>query len=337
MHFSEFTHDLAHARKLDQLIHFAEEAMRTMHPDVVRRLRTSTEQFITQNYGRDSTFYSNYRDIDSWSSQYNLQEIKGLLQAMKDDIEDSQGTSTTHFSTPQQLDESDPMIHQLTGILLELFYTNVHYNRQAIENLITLDSNYFEYRLQDALAIYQKFIDRKIIAYIGIGQAFCITEQGRKLYERKYTKKNPSFHQPIDSNNQAFPFDVFICHASIDKPLLQSVLADFQRLSISYWLDEDQIRPGDNIINKLSEGLQQCRFVLICISNNQLGSIWSQYEYQSMLTSILSKQSEQILLPFVHDDIQEKDIPTFLQPIRRIRKSKSEEYQQLLTFLAKKV
>ena len=32
------------------------------------------------------------------------------------------------------------------------------------------------------------------------------------------------------------------------------------------WFDEDQILPGDDIIQRMSEGITQCRYYVICLS-----------------------------------------------------------------------
>lgn len=327
------TRDLVQVRKLDQLIVLAGHAMQIMEPGTISRLRASTKQFISQRYGKGSSFWSHYRKIDSWNSLYNLQEVKGVLQAMRDEIGDELEFYNAIPKDSILREESSPVIRRLTGIILSLFYENVHYNWDAIKNLIELNSDYFEFRVHDAADVFEKFKNRNIIAFTGLGQAYCITDQGKKLYEQRYA---PGLKTPSSSAiliDQRFFFEVFVCHASKDKPFLEKVLAEFQQRGISYWLDEEQIRPGDIAIDKLSEGLLQSRFILVCISRNQFASNWSQFEYQSMLTSILSNESGQTLLPFVLDDTLDKDIPPFLRPIKRMRLSKPDEYKQLLTFL----
>ncbi|MDP1676399.1 MAG: COR domain-containing protein [Bacteroidota bacterium] len=132
-----------------------------------------------------------------------------------------------------------------------------------------------------------------------------------------------------------YQWDVFICHSSQDKGILKKVTDDFKKKGITYWIDEEQINPGDNIIDKITDGLQKSRSILPCISSNQLKSGWSRYEYQSILSRIISGTAKQKIIPFILDNTLDEGIPLLLNNLRAERYLIKTQYKRLLLFLLK--
>ena len=90
---------------------------------------------------------------------------------------------------------------------------------------------------------------------------------------------------------------------------------------ISYWLDRDQIKPGDSITQRIEYGVQNSPVILLCISKNQLQSGWSRAEYTGILHDILSKKTTKKIIPIIIDDIDEtkpQDIPLLIKDTRHI-------------------
>jgi hypothetical protein len=72
---------------------------------------------------------------------------------------------------------------------------------------------------------------------------------------------------------------VFLSHSSQDKPFVRQ-LADHlrQHPQITVWLDEREISPGANIVDKIAEGLDS-DFVLLILSPNSINSNWVKEEW----------------------------------------------------------
>jgi tetratricopeptide (TPR) repeat protein len=72
---------------------------------------------------------------------------------------------------------------------------------------------------------------------------------------------------------------VFLSHSSQDKPFVRD-LADVLRQDelIRVWLDEAEIRPGDNIVSKITEGLD-ADVVLLILSPDSVDSQWVKEEW----------------------------------------------------------
>jgi hypothetical protein len=73
-------------------------------------------------------------------------------------------------------------------------------------------------------------------------------------------------------------YDVFLSYSSKDKAVVRAIAARLNNDGIRVWLDEDQIKPGDNIPAKIEEGLEHSRVLVLCMSANAFGSDWGQLE-----------------------------------------------------------
>ncbi len=93
--------------------------------------------------------------------------------------------------------------------------------------------------------------------------------------------------------------DVFICHASEDKPeIIKPLVEAFKREGISFWYDEAEIKWGDSIIEKVNEGLRVSRYVIVVVSIYFLSKNWPKRELNSAL-SIEASTGKVRVLPLV--------------------------------------
>ncbi|HEX8363005.1 MAG TPA: toll/interleukin-1 receptor domain-containing protein [Longimicrobium sp.] len=78
--------------------------------------------------------------------------------------------------------------------------------------------------------------------------------------------------------------DVFLCHASVDKAEYVNPLAEaLARRGVSCWIDEAEIRPGESIIDTISEGLTEARYVVVLITESFIARAWTQKELNAAL------------------------------------------------------
>lgn len=76
----------------------------------------------------------------------------------------------------------------------------------------------------------------------------------------------------------SFDYDVFLSRSSEDKPVVREIAARFKKDGVRVWLDEEQIKPVDNIPAKIEERLERSRVLVLCMSANAFGSDWAQLE-----------------------------------------------------------
>jgi len=79
----------------------------------------------------------------------------------------------------------------------------------------------------------------------------------------------------------------FLSHSARDKPFVRQLAADLSRNGITVWLDEQMIRVGDSITEKVSQGLAESDYFLIALSEDSVESEWVKRELsQALLTEI---------------------------------------------------
>jgi len=75
-----------------------------------------------------------------------------------------------------------------------------------------------------------------------------------------------------------FEFDVFLSHSWKDKAVVRPLADRLRADGLRVWLDEWEIKPGDNIPAKIEEGLEHSRVLVLCMSANAIGSDWARLE-----------------------------------------------------------
>jgi len=85
--------------------------------------------------------------------------------------------------------------------------------------------------------------------------------------------------------------DVFISYSSKDKKIIDRITADLKAKNVAYWIDFEQIKPGDSIIGRIEHGLASCENILLCYSQHQLESGWCRAEYKAYLFDVLSDKT----------------------------------------------
>ena len=71
-----------------------------------------------------------------------------------------------------------------------------------------------------------------------------------------------------------FSFDVFLSHSSKDKAVVRP-LAELRADGLRVWLDDWEFRPGDSVLKKIDDGLEQSRVLVLCMSAQAFGSDWA--------------------------------------------------------------
>ncbi len=118
-----------------------------------------------------------------------------------------------------------------------------------------------------------------------------------------------------------YTFDVFLSHNSKDKGFIQPVAEKLREAGIKVWFDAWNIPPGGNIPKLVQEGLEASRKLILCMSDNGLGSEWVEFEYSVRRFRDPSNKDLSIL-PFLLTDCT---IPDHLKMLRYIDFRKREE------------
>ncbi|WP_429069514.1 toll/interleukin-1 receptor domain-containing protein [Aeromonas dhakensis] len=94
---------------------------------------------------------------------------------------------------------------------------------------------------------------------------------------------------------------VFLSHNSKDKPWVRALAERLMADDVVVWLDEAEINIGDSLIEKISKGISEMRFVAAIISKNSVDSSWVQKEISIAMSKEISGRQVTVL-PLVIDD-----------------------------------
>jgi hypothetical protein len=104
---------------------------------------------------------------------------------------------------------------------------------------------------------------------------------------------------------------VFLSHSSKDKPIARRIAHALEERGLSVWLDEQEIRVGHSIPEKIADGIDAADVLCILISEESRGSKWVDREANAFLMQMLA--SDKIVLPCRLDDARP---PTLLADIK---------------------
>jgi hypothetical protein len=101
-------------------------------------------------------------------------------------------------------------------------------------------------------------------------------------------------------------YDVFLCHASEDKPtVVLPLVLTLERRGLSVWLDQMTMQIGDSITRKIDEGLANSRFGVVIVSSAFLSKNWPKRELDA-LAARETETNQVVVLPVWHGVIYDE-------------------------------
>lgn len=121
----------------------------------------------------------------------------------------------------------------------------------------------------------------------------CLIEQTyiiEEIQERERMARRPSKRR-----------NVFLCHASADKPFVRCVMNDLARAGHTVWLDEFEINVGDSIVQKISGASAEADALVLFASKSAMASEWVSREWSSALARMLGGDKTRVLPALIED------------------------------------
>lgn len=121
---------------------------------------------------------------------------------------------------------------------------------------------------------------------------------------------------------------VFLSHSRGDKPFVDRLASDLERLNVDVWYDKWEISVGDSLIDKISEGIQENDYLAIVLSPRSVGSEWVKRELNAALMRELAERKV-VVLPILLEDCE---IPILLREKKwaDFRTSYDQGFEELL-------
>lgn len=127
---------------------------------------------------------------------------------------------------------------------------------------------------------------------------------------------------------------IFLSHTSVDKPFVRKLRGDLLEHGVPrVWVDEAEIEIGDSLISKIDEGLKDCRFVGVIISEKSIKSPWVQKELEIAMTREIVGR-EVVVLPLVYEVCE---LPKFLEGKLYADFTNRDEYEEKLGKLLRRL
>jgi small GTP-binding protein len=129
--------------------------------------------------------------------------------------------------------------------------------------------------------------------------------------------------------NDLFHYDVFLSYSSKDRIAVSDYANRLKEDGIIIWYDDEQIKPGDNILSKIEEGLENSRILILFMSENAFSSDWTTLEsYTFRFRDPLNK--ERRFIPIRLDGTEIKGSLAQFFFLDFYKGNKDEEYNKLL-------
>ena len=121
---------------------------------------------------------------------------------------------------------------------------------------------------------------------------------------------------------------VFLCHSSADKPFVDRLANDLTQMNVGVWYDKWEIKLGDSILTKISEGIESHDYLAIILSKTSVQSDWVRLELNAGLMKEL-EEKEVFVLPLLLEDCK---VPVLLKDKRRadFKNSYEDGFEELL-------
>lgn len=109
-------------------------------------------------------------------------------------------------------------------------------------------------------------------------------------------------------------YDIFLSYQHKDYEWVKRLVDALSEQGLSVWYDENEIKIGDSLIDRIEEGLRESAYVVSVITSDTARSNWAAAE----LGAILALQKP--LIPIVTDDTPLEGIPGPIRLRKYLRK-----------------
>lgn len=88
---------------------------------------------------------------------------------------------------------------------------------------------------------------------------------------------------------------IFISYAHQDRTRVNPIVEKLHSAGHEVWIDSVKLKFGDNIPERINEGISAAEVVIVVVSKNSMSSKWVQHEFSSIALSEISKRQSKII------------------------------------------
>ena len=118
----------------------------------------------------------------------------------------------------------------------------------------------------------------------------------------------------LSKSDASQPFDVFLCHNSVDKEQMRAIAQHLKSQNLTSWLDEERLPPGQDWMEVLEQHLPQIKTVAVFIGAHGLGD-WQRLEIPAFITRFAKQRTPQIIPVFLATPPSNFELNFFLKSL----------------------
>jgi hypothetical protein len=135
--------------------------------------------------------------------------------------------------------------------------------------------------------------------------------------------------------------DVFISYSSADRIFVEGFCDRLRRAGVTFWLDRNEIMPGDYLRQKINSGLDAVDYLVAILSETSVQSEWVMREIDAIMIRELAEKKIS-LIPLLIGDIRNDQVPADLRgknylDFRGDAEATAAEFDRLLNLLKPEV
>ena len=103
--------------------------------------------------------------------------------------------------------------------------------------------------------------------------------------------------------------DIFVSHSSRDKGAAIQLAKTLNFCAVDVWLDDWELEIGESLTDRISQAMNQSKYIAILITENYNKTVWTKTEYKRALARE-QKEQRTVMLPLI---VGKAEIPEFLE------------------------
>jgi hypothetical protein len=195
-------------------------------------------------------------------------------------------------------------------------------------------SQQLEITLREGMQRRRRMIENRVKLADNIG----IPQRPPKTAPVVAQKAAPAPTKPVNKKEPKLEsWDVFMSHASPDKPYVRGLVKALRDGGVTVWFDEDHIEWGESVPREIRKGLLNSRYGIVVLSEAYLAERkWTEHEFQGLLAR--ETLDTTVILPIWHK-VTEEDVKKYDAPLtlRRAKISETDAYPDIVASIQRKL
>ena len=104
-------------------------------------------------------------------------------------------------------------------------------------------------------------------------------ESSRHIFASEVRRRLVSFRTEQLAERKRPPADVFVSYSSPDREQARAICMKLDKAKVAYFLDEKEMKPGDEISSRLAQEIKQRKHYLLLLSRHSVASPWVTSEW----------------------------------------------------------